>query len=102
VNVGPAPRGGSGATVNATSYTLDDFVQRYGATFRMVLDVGSWDDSVVMNSPGQSGDPSSSHYRDLFESWARDESFPLLYSRERVLSAAERRWVLRPAAPASK
>ncbi len=97
MDVGPAPRGGSGATVNATSYTLEDFVQRYGATFRMVLDVGSWDDSVAMNSPGQSGDPSSPHYRDLFGSWARDESFPLLYSRDRVLAATERRVVLRPA-----
>lgn len=98
-NVGPAPRGGSGATVNATSYTLGDFVQRYGASFRMVLDVGSWDDSVVMNTPGQSGDPSSPHYRDLFEAWARDESFPLLYSRDRVLDAAEQRVLLRPWAP---
>jgi penicillin amidase len=97
LDVGPAPRGGSGTTVNATSYSLSDFVQRYGATFRMVLDVGSWDDSVAMNSPGQSGDPSNSHYRDLFPPWARDESFPLLYSRDRVLGAAERRVVLQPA-----
>jgi penicillin amidase len=96
-NVGPAPRGGSGATVNATAYTLDDFVQRYGASFRMLLDVGSWDDSVAMNTPGQSGDPASQHYRDLFQAWANDESFPLLYSRERVLGATEQRLILRPA-----
>jgi penicillin amidase len=95
-NVGPAPRGGSGTTVNSTSYTLGDFIQRYGASFRMLLDVGSWDDSVVMNTPGQSGDPSSPHYRDLFGAWARDESFPLLFSRERVLAATEQRLVLRP------
>jgi penicillin amidase len=96
LNVGPAPRGGGGTTVNATSYTLGDFVQRYGATFRMVLDVGSWDDSVAMNSPGQAGDPSSPHYRDLFGPWSRDESFPLLYSRDRVIAATERRLILRP------
>jgi penicillin amidase len=99
VDVGPAPRGGSGATVNSTAYTLDDFIQRYGASFRMVLDVGSWDDSVAMNTPGQSGDPSSVHYRDLFEAWARDESFPLLYSRERILEATEQRILLRPPDP---
>jgi penicillin amidase len=102
LDVGPAPRGGSGATVNAASYTLADFVQRYGATFRMVLDVGSWDDSVAMNSPGQSGDPLSPHYRDLFGAWARDESFPLLYSRDRILAAAERRMLLRPPPHASE
>ncbi len=101
VDVGPAARGGSGATVNSTGYGLHDFVQRFGASFRMVVDVGSWDDSVAMNSPGQSGDPSSPHYRDLFDAWARDESFPLLFSRDRIEAAAEQRIVLRPAAPAS-
>jgi penicillin amidase len=96
-DVGPAPRGGSGATVNSTAYSLQDFVQRYGASYRMVLDVGDWDRSVAMNSPGQSGDPSSPHYRDLFDPWSRDETFPLLFSRERVEAAAMRRIVLRPA-----
>jgi penicillin amidase len=80
---------------------LHDFVQRFGPSFRMVVDVGSWDDSVAMNSPGQSGDPSSPHYRDLFDAWARDETFPLLFSRDRIEAAAEQRIVLRPAAPAS-
>ena len=49
-----------------------------------------------MNTPGQSGDPTSSHYRDLFEAWSKDESFPLLYSRERVLQDAEQRLTLKP------
>jgi penicillin amidase len=101
VDVGPAARGGSGATVNSTGYSLDDFVQRFGASFRMLVDVGSWDDSVAMNSPGQSGDPASPHYRDLFDAWARDESFPLLFSRDRIEAEAEQRIVLRPAAAAS-
>jgi penicillin amidase len=99
VNVGPAPRGGSGATVNSTAYGLEDFLQLYGASFRMVVDVGSWDDSVAMNTPGQSGDPASPHYRDLFGPWSRDESFPLLFSRERIEAAAERRILLRPRSP---
>ena len=97
LDVGPAPRPGSGATVNSTGYSLDDFVQRWGATFRLLVDVGDWDRSLAMNSPGQSGDPASSHYRDLFQPWARDEAFPLLFSRERVEAAAESRLRLRPA-----
>jgi penicillin amidase len=66
----------------------------------MVVDVGKWDDSVAMNTPGQSGDPSSPHYRDLFDRWAKNETFPLLYSRERIEAAAEHRIVLRPTAEA--
>jgi penicillin amidase len=100
-HVGPAPRGGSADTVNNTGYRDDDpeFRQVTGASFRMVIDVGAWDRSVAMNSPGQSGDPASPHYRDLFGLWARDRSFPLLYSRERVLEAAERRILLEPGPP---
>ncbi|MCU1667752.1 MAG: acyl-homoserine-lactone acylase [Blastococcus sp.] len=96
--VGPAPRGGSGDTVGNTAYT-PDFVQSAGATFRIVVDVGSWDDSLVVNSPGQSGAADSPHYADLFGIWADDDAFPLAYSREAVESAAEQRIVLEPGSP---
>ncbi|MDE2979294.1 MAG: penicillin acylase family protein, partial [Acidobacteriota bacterium] len=71
--------------------------QRSGASFRMVIDVGNWDASVAMNNPGQSGDPRSPHYRDLFEPWANDQAFPLLYTRPAILEAAEARIELIPA-----
>ncbi|MXW00992.1 MAG: penicillin acylase family protein [Holophagales bacterium] len=95
-DVGPAERGGSGDTVGNTSYGAD-FNQRSGASFRMVIDVGNWDASVAMNNPGQSGDPRSPHYRDLFEPWANDQAFPLLYTRPAILEAAETRIELLPA-----
>lgn len=91
-----APRGGSRNTVGNTSYNRE-FHQTSGASFRMVIDVGNWDASVAMNNPGQSGDPRSPHYKDLFESWAADEAFPLLYSRPAILEAAEARIELFPA-----
>lgn len=94
-SAGPLPRGGSGDTVGSTPYT-PDFRQTGGATFRLVIDVGSWDDSVAMNAPGQSGVPSSPHHHDLFTSWAADEAFPLLYSREAVEQAVDERIILRP------
>jgi penicillin amidase len=96
--VGPAQRGGSGDTVGNTAYT-PNFVQSGGSTFRIVIDVGNWDGSLVMNSPGQSGDPDSPHYADLFERWAAGEAFPLLYSRDAVEAATEQRIRLRPPDP---
>ncbi|GAA4496195.1 penicillin acylase family protein [Actinoallomurus oryzae] len=93
--VGSQPRGGSGDTVGATPYT-PDFRQSGGATFRLVVDVGAWDASVAMNSPGQSGVPDSPHHHDLFGSWAADEAFPLLYSREAVERNLGDRIILRP------
>jgi penicillin G amidase len=93
--VGPAPRGGSGDTVGNTAYT-PDFLQSAGSTFRIVVDVGSWDDSLVVNSPGQSGDPDSPHYADLFGTWAADDAFPLAYSRSAVEEVTEQRILLDP------
>jgi len=84
LDVGPLPVGGSASTVNAAPYIRTDFAQTIGASFRMVLDVGAWDNSVVINTPGQSGDPRSPHYRDLVELWRRGEYVPLLYSRAAV------------------
>jgi penicillin amidase len=94
--LGPQPRGGGGDTVGAASYGVASFTQNSGASLRMVLDVGAWDNSVAMNSPGQSGDPASPHYADLYAAWARGENIPLLYSRERIEAVAEHRLVLQP------
>jgi penicillin amidase len=94
-SAGPAPRGGSGDTVGSAPYT-PDFRQAAGATFRLVVDVGAWDGSVAMNAPGQSGVPGSPHHHDLFDSWAADEAFPLLYSRDAIERNLGERIVLRP------
>ncbi len=96
LDVGPAPRGGSGDTVGNTAYHLENLRQTGGSSWRVVVDVGEWDDSLFINSPGQSGDPASPHYSDLFRLWARDKAVPLLYSRRKVEAAAERRIMLEP------
>ncbi|GAB3344487.1 penicillin acylase family protein [Modestobacter lapidis] len=98
VEVGPAPRAGSGDTVGLTGYG-PDFRQTMGSTFRMVIDVGEWDLSRAVNSPGQSGDPRSPHYTDLFDTWAAGGSFPLVYSRAAVEANVGSRIRLRPASP---
>ena len=79
------------------AYRPQDFRVVIGASVRFVLDVGNWDASVCINSPGQSGDPRSPHYRDLSVHWAKGEYVPFLYSREAVDAAAEKRIRLVPA-----
>jgi penicillin amidase len=86
LDLGPLPRGGSGHTVNSTS---DNDNQSDGASFRIIADAADWDRSVGTNTPGQSGDPDSPHYRDLFEPWANGRYFPVLFSRSKVESVAE-------------
>ncbi|PZN92613.1 MAG: penicillin acylase family protein [Alphaproteobacteria bacterium] len=86
--VGPAGVGGSGSTPMATSPRAD-FTVAGGASVRMVLDVGDWDASMVINAPGQSGDADSPHYRDLFPMWAAGRYVPFRWTRTAVMRDAE-------------
>jgi penicillin G amidase len=98
LDVGPLQTGGSSFTVNASSYRAHDFMQLSGPSVRMVLDVGNWDNSRAVNYPGESGDPNSPHYRDLAPMWSTGTYFPLLYSRQSVEKAMEKRIRLVPRA----
>jgi penicillin G amidase len=95
LNVGPRPRGGDSYTITATGNGDN---QTSGGSVKIIADADNWDNSVGINNPGQSGDPSSPHYRDLFDLWSRGRYFPVLYSRSKVESAVESRLTLQPAA----
>jgi penicillin amidase len=97
MSVGPLQTPGSASTPRAQTYRDSDFTVTAGASVRMVLDVGQWDNSVIMNTPGQSGDPLSAHYRDLFPMWAEGAYVPLAFSREAVDLVAESVIKLSPA-----
>jgi penicillin G amidase len=89
MTVGPLETPGSSSTPRAQSYRGSDFSVIGGASVRMVMDVGAWDNSVAMNSPGQSDDPMSAHYRDLFPLWAQGSYVPLKFTRAAVDEDAE-------------
>jgi len=94
LDVGPYPRGGDSFTVSATG-NADN--QTSGGSLKIIADTENWDNSLGLNNPGQSGDPSSPHYRDLFEIWSRGKYFPIFYTREKVESVTEERMPLTPA-----
>ena len=95
-SVGPAPRGGNSYTLNNTGGGDN---QTSGASFRIIVDTGNWDRTLGANTPGQSGDPDSPFYRNLFGLWAADRYFPVFYSRERVESVTAERSMLLPNGP---
>jgi penicillin amidase len=89
MSVGPLQTPGSASTPRAQAYRAGDFAVIGGASVRLVMDVGAWDNSVAMNTPGQSDDPLSAHYRDLFPLWAQGSYVPLRFSRAAVDGDAE-------------
>ena len=97
MTLGPLEVPGAASSPRAQTYRPADFNVIAGASVRMVMDVGNWDASRVINTPGQSGDPASPHYRDLFPLWAAGTYAPLLYSRGAVEQGAETVWKLEPA-----
>jgi penicillin amidase len=102
MTLGPTPIPGGPSTPKAAGYDLANFRVTHGASVRMVMDVGAWDNSMVVNTPGESGDPASPHYGDLYPLWARGDYVPMAFSREAVAAAAERVIELRPAQGASQ
>jgi penicillin amidase len=88
-DIPPVPRPGDYTTVNLTGQS--------GASFREIIDLSDWDNSVATNVPGQSGQPGGPHYDDLVALWATGEYFPLLFSREAVVENTANLLTLRPA-----
>ena len=60
LDLGPLPRPGDEYTVNATGFdeSWASWEQIEGASYREILDTSDWDQSVAVNTPGQSGQPS--------------------------------------------
>lgn len=96
--VGPRPKSGSSETVGLAAPSPTTGVEVTGASFRIVVDVGRWDNSFAINSPGQDGDPRSEHYSDLYETWLSDGYFPLIYSSEALAEHVVRTISIRPKA----
>ena len=67
-----------------------------GASYLQVIDVGGWDNSLMLNLPGQSNDPRSPHYRDQYAHWIGGEMQPMLFSRAAVDAHATLRTILHP------
>ena len=67
------PTSGGNDTLNRGPAMIRDqehpFVQRFGSGMRIVTDLASPQDSWMIATPGQSGNPLSPHFADLVERW---------------------------------
>ncbi len=88
-NLGPAPCGGDTNTINqASAQPLDPLASPLIiASMRAVIDVGEWGNSRFVLPAGQSGNPFSPHYSDLFPLWQRGEGVPIAWTADEVREA---------------
>ncbi|MFC0217766.1 penicillin acylase family protein [Pseudochelatococcus lubricantis] len=92
----PVRLGGSSSTPNYAGYRASNLDVTTGPSVRMIIDVGGWDNSLFVNTPGQSGLPGSPHYGDLATAWRDGEYYPLVYSRDAVDAATRQLFVCVP------
>jgi penicillin amidase len=94
---GPVPVGGNSMTVNKTTVGLRrPYATTDAASYRQILDIGAWDESVAVNTTGQSGHPRSPHYFDQNRLWRQGEYRPLPFTRGAVDAATMSRLELVP------
>lgn len=96
LDAGPVPRGGYSFTPSANGYGDNNTP---GASFRMIVDTGDWEKTLGINTTGQSGDPSSPFYRNLFPVWAADKFVNIPFGYDRVKKNAIERIYLKPMNP---
>src|SRR5205085_12438106 len=89
-NRGPVPCGGDTDTINQASVLPLAPTEPCNniASLRVVIDVGAWGTSRFVLPGGQSGNPLSPHYDDLFPLWQRGEGVPIAWAPEEVEKAA--------------
>jgi len=62
----------------------------------MIVNTGDWVSSIGTNEPGQSGNPNSPFYGNLFKDWSEDKYFPVYFSKEKIESATYNKTILSP------
>jgi penicillin amidase len=88
-NIGPVPMAGDGTTpLQAANGPLRPFGNPgYVPNTRAVIELSDLEASRWSLAGGQSGNPMSPHYRDLFALWHRGESVPIPWAEENVAAA---------------
>ena len=97
-NLGPVPMPGDGTTpLQAASGPLAPFDNPgFIPNARAVIDLADPEAGRWVLAGGQSGNPLSPHYGDLFALWRRGESVPIPWSEESVAAATRETLSLEP------
>ena len=97
-NRGPIPRGGDANTICQAAYTpsMDYRADSWAVSYRQIIDLSDFNNSVAVVPGGQSGHPGSRHYDDLLEMWRHGQYHPMPWDRDQVEAVAEGRLLLEP------
>lgn len=92
---------GDRTTVNATGFSdYESLAVSNIPSYRQVVEVGNWENSRMLHTTGQSGQPFHPHYDDMLQRWLHVELAPMLWSDAQSAAASQGRVLtLQPATP---
>lgn len=96
-NRGPYPAPGDHCTLNVSAYHMGrDFDTWLIPAMRIIVDFSLKEPMFVMNSSGQSDNPSSPHYSDEIPDWLKGAYLPMPFGEEAVKKQYDKVLILRP------
>ncbi|HLE74225.1 MAG TPA: penicillin acylase family protein, partial [Anaerolineales bacterium] len=90
-NRGPFPVSGGSSIINATNWNpaSGNFDVTSLPSKRSIMDLSNWQNSLQVNTTGQSGHAYHKHYIDMAETWAAVQYVPMHWDLEAIQADAE-------------
>jgi penicillin amidase len=83
---------GDRTTVNAIGFTYSEgYAANNVPSYRQIVDVGAWENSRMLHTTGQSGQPFHPHFDDMLDEWQRVELAPVYWTDEQTTDASQGR-----------
>lgn len=86
----------TGKPQSGTRYSVRAASREHGPAMRFVADLADWDDSLLLITAGESGQPGSSHYTDQFSYWYEGKEILAPFSDAAELKEQRHLLTLRP------
>jgi penicillin amidase len=81
---------------SGTAYSVRAAAKTHGPAMRFVANPGNWDETILVNSTGESGQPGSSHYTDQFSYWYESRPIFAPFSDAATANARKHSLTLKP------
>jgi len=98
LNLGPVTWGGDEQTLNVAAGSMLDptVTPDFIPNLRSVMEVGNWDENSFSLAGGQSSNPSSKHYRDMFDLWKDGKGVQIAWGLEKINMLVKEELVITP------
>jgi penicillin amidase len=81
---------------SGTAYSVRAATKTHGPAMRFVANPGNWDESILLITTGESGQPGSSHYTDQFSYWYEGKPIFAAFSDAAEANARKHNLTLKP------